>query len=818
MKFSMFPVAVLASSISISAFAVDFPIEYRTDTTEVSVQQIRGEFRVTNNTNSDVSLADTCVQYYFEPEGTGTYNGYIDYADVNGASYRAITNHSSVEFYEHHFNVVFDSSAGILQTGDSVSVQFRTAKSDWSWQDQSNDPSFNPALTTLTQVTSMSVNNCDGIVDNTVNVSGYVSNVNGQYLENALVMIDGVQVTTNSSGHFNLPDTDGDVVVTVNVQGYAEFSRVYQSDNNEDILASIRLLNIDKQMTFNPNTATTITTSSGASISFPVMGGINESLTVSVTEFNAASNEIYSAPGDFSAIDANGNDVVLISQGMLDVQIKGATTGNEYSLANLGPFPIVMPASDLSSAPSQIGLWWYDKSRGKWIEEGVANLVGNKYYGSVSHFTTWNFDYKAEDLACVDLTIFDQSNVDFNNPDHEYTFTVSTSTWAQTRTGTAAQFASDIRFIRVPAGEILKITVENTTTGLIGSHEQLLPIANAFPNCLDYEVILLQSASVSGTVLESCLVDNQPSHHVDVKLFDSNGFLVGSTTTNAFGQYFISAEPGDDYYVEFSSPNTLDSSYGDIDIVDGESRVIDPVLQIDDAVGNSNVNGRVLDATTGSPISGATLSAFPNLNNTTGVPIATTVSDANGFYNFDGLAFGQYTVQASQTDYSSNHNSFPVTACSDPDEIISLVPFEPGFTFILEWNADPRDLDSHLTGPDNAGGRFHVYYSNKDVGDEGSLNIDDTSGFGPETVSTLASQTGVYNYSIHNYTARADQLDTTLSASGATVTVFENGILTHTITILPSQVGNLWNVLTIENGQVTIVNSLTSVSGPGNVQ
>ena len=55
----------------------------------------------------------------------------------------------------------------------------------------------------------------------------------------------------------------------------------------------------------------------------------------------------------------------------------------------------------------------------------------------------------------------------------------------------------------------------------------------------------------------------------------------------------------------------------------------------------------------------------------------------------------------------------------------------------VEWDASPDDLDSHLTGPDGAGGRFHVYFSNPLV-DNHELEEDFTDGPGPEVVRLLA--------------------------------------------------------------------------------
>ncbi|CAF0992279.1 unnamed protein product [Adineta ricciae] len=65
---------------------------------------------------------------------------------------------------------------------------------------------------------------------------------------------------------------------------------------------------------------------------------------------------------------------------------------------------------------------------------------------------------------------------------------------------------------------------------------------------------------------------------------------------------------------------------------------------------------------------------------------------------------------------------------------------------VLEWNAEPRDLDSHLYSSD---GR-HVYFQNKDDRDM-TLDCDVTTGFGPETITFTFQPNLKYVYAVHRY-------------------------------------------------------------------
>ncbi len=99
--------------------------------------------------------------------------------------------------------------------------------------------------------------------------------------------------------------------------------------------------------------------------------------------------------GDLLGIDANGQEVVLYSYGMLEVELTG-TGGTALQLAPGAKATINMPIStkQMGKAPSSIPLWSFDESTALWKEEGQATRVGSDYVGEVSHFSTWNCDYK----------------------------------------------------------------------------------------------------------------------------------------------------------------------------------------------------------------------------------------------------------------------------------------------------------------------------------------------------------------------------------------------------------------------------------------
>jgi uncharacterized protein YfaP (DUF2135 family) len=115
-----------------------------------------------------------------------------------------------------------------------------------------------------------------------------------------------------------------------------------------------------------------------------------------------------------------------------------------------------------------------------------------------------------------------------------------------------------------------------------------------------------------------------------------------------------------------------------------------------------------------------------------------------------------------------------------------------GMRIVLNWGATPADLDSHLVFPNN-----HVYFSAQQ-GEEANLDVDDTTSFGPETITIERKREGEqYLYAVHDYTNRENMNATALSRSGAKVFVYVGQTLVRTYYVPTNRKGNLWQVFAV---------------------
>lgn len=174
----------------------------------------------------------------------------------------------------------------------------------------------------------------------------------------------------------------------------------------------------------------------------------------------------------------------------------------------------------------------------------------------------------------------------------------------------------------------------------------------------------------------------------------------------------------------------------------------------DDLSGDATVTGTITESQTGEGLPGA-LVRFAR-----GGASVEAETDSTGTFTIDGIATGSYTVTISADGHINVViNDYEVTEGTNtfPQTVLTETPPVGAYRIVLSWGQEPDDLDSHLTGPDGQGGRFHVYYSDEEFGDVANLDDDDTDSFGPETITLTPQTDGTYRYSVHNF---ADQGET----------------------------------------------------------
>ena len=237
-------------------------------------------------------------------------------------------------------------------------------------------------------------------------VSGFITDENGNAAAGASIKGGTVTVVADKFGYFKISSAafaKSAGFVQVSKGGYFTGYRTFVPIEGKETF--IRLQLISKINTGNIDAAAggTVTTTDGAKIILPanaVVTAANNSaytgaINVAAHWLNPAEEQKtqLTMPGDLTGVDSAGHLNVLVTYGMLAVELTGSAgellqiaTGKKASLH----FPI--PSSVAGTAPSSIPLWYFDESKGVWKQEGRALKNGNNYEGDVSHFSFWNCD------------------------------------------------------------------------------------------------------------------------------------------------------------------------------------------------------------------------------------------------------------------------------------------------------------------------------------------------------------------------------------------------------------------------------------------
>lgn len=206
--------------------------------------------------------------------------------------------------------------------------------------------------------------------------------------------------------------------------------------------------------------------------------------------------------------------------------------------------------------------------------------------------------------------------------------------------------------------------------------------------------------------------------------------------------------------------------------------------------------GVVVNAVDGMPVAGAEIKAISE--DGTEYHAAT---DSDGRFEISG-AGGTYSLVISKDGFITEEIAVETEEGDNSlgQFVISTVLDHSEMRVVLEWGAEPLDLDSYYVGQYDDGTSVYVYYREMEARRRGELavglDIDDRDGFGPETI-TIYGMDGNFEYTVKDYL----ETGTMGEVSNAVVKVYLSDGTTQTFTC-PAGEGNIWNVFTVDHGEI----------------
>lgn len=341
-----------------------------------------------------------------------------------------------------------------------------------------------------------------------------------------------------------------------------------------------------------------------------------------------------------------------------------------------------------------------------------------------------------------------------------------------------------------------------------GSEYHAAPQIFGGNNAVNYRFGDVKPGRIEGQV---CRADDRstPIANASIKIY-KDGSVVKSLVSDSRGRYEAELNPGD-YQVNI----TADGYIGFIcyaSIETKRTKYMETFLMVDGLeTDTGNVKGYINNSVTGDGVADVRLDIRKNWNNPSAGSIVSTVyTNSYGKYTAD-LPLGNYTITASKEGFITNSFNIVVlkNVSREQNGTISPVGYGDNYRIVLSWGENPRDLDSHVVGTLSDGSIFHTYFSRKNAMDGDrqvcNLDVDDTTSYGPETITLTVNNTTPYYYYIYKYAGYGD-----LSTSSAKVELFQGG--THIATYhVPTNQGNgdYWNVFAIIDGRVQVKNTIT---------
>ena len=248
----------------------------------------------------------------------------------------------------------------------------------------------------------------------TTTVAGVVIDETGKPIADAEIIVHGETTMTGPDGGFfleNIQVPGNRCVVQSKKDGYFSGIRALTPQENRQTEVRIVLMGSPVTHTFQASTGSNATLDNGSEVRIPADGLVTSSgdgyagavnMSVRYLDPTAGNFGVLVPGGDMLAKREDESTSVLYSYGILRVQMTDFN-GEQLQLAPGKTSTLVMniPNDQLATAPETIPLWFFDEEKGVWQEEGAATRDGNRYIGTVTHFTDWNCDDPTEGATII---------------------------------------------------------------------------------------------------------------------------------------------------------------------------------------------------------------------------------------------------------------------------------------------------------------------------------------------------------------------------------------------------------------------------------
>ncbi len=324
--------------------------------------------------------------------------------------------------------------------------------------------------------------------------------------------------------------------------------------------------------------------------------------------------------------------------------------------------------------------------------------------------------------------------------------------------------------------------------------------------------------TIQGTVLSAS--DNEPIKNAKINIYhvneDGRETLVETCYSNPEGVYTNYNLHAGKYNLKISANEYKECDIYNVEVLSDAVAYVDTVRMVKRIQATGIANVTVLDATNGEGLSDWTyviesLNAAYDEEDISGTS-SSSVLDVE-------LNIGNYRITVVKDDYISTSSYLFIEEDEETSITIAVSPtldnIDGSVRFVLNWGSTPSDLDSHLFIKDEEGNRVgHIYFNNMTYSNDKTyayLDIDDTSSYGPETITIEDScEDYTYSYYVYDYTNRNSSYSDELSKSSATVKVCVGEEVLYTFNVPYNVDATAWKLFDYnpKTGNLTMYNQM----------
>ena len=488
----------------------------------------------------------------------------------------------------------------------------------------------------------------------TTGITGTISDMSGSPLEGAKVFVGSSETLTDENGEFAISTSASDISLTAELANYVQNNRIVTVVDGKLTEQNLKLSKIDTVKSFDATVGASIN-AQDATVDLPVNSYVLDDGSAYTGEVTAkvTYNRVTTVtgkeafPGEFIGQESDSNDTkVLQSYGFINVTLE-SKDGKDLNLADNSTATLTYPMdSTIEDTPATIPLWYFDTTKGIWIEDGLATYdsATNTYSGSVTHFSTWNLDAKF-DGASLKGCVEDANGQMVADSD----LYLSTSGWGKHIKND--DVSGEFELINAPSNISLSIVAKVDDLASLEQNLTLSPgETRSMDGCLVVDVNASELfTSVIGKVVDG---DNNPISNQYMYIYS----VIDGTTTNLA---YDTTNSSGEFEFSFKRSNIEDIKLSTTLYVNAQAVAYNNYYTIDPTQATSDVGSVVLATTT---VNGCVIlengSSTTSEGNTTLADGVTTVDDGTVVSGDGFTIFGTDSrILAGDSPYDASFHS-----------------------------------------------------------------------------------------------------------------------------------------------------------------